>query len=89
MVEEEFTLVEVLGVSKDEPPRKEWLDYIPMVIRRFLRNHIGWPRLSLTERWGILCLIQEEFNKQLEKEMIRKEHEKPTVIYNHTPEYWN
>jgi len=90
MVDETFTMSQVLGVSRDEPPDKNWLDRIPRKPLTFLRLHFGWPKLSPYERWDTTCLIQEEFLKLIEEQIVaEKAKEEIAIPASYEPEYWN
>ena len=73
MIDEEFTIHEVLEVVSTKSPRKNLLDRVPVWILHYLRRVFGWPHLSPFERWEMLVIIQEEFHKQLENHLLSVE----------------
>jgi hypothetical protein len=73
MIDEEFTLYEVLDADDMPEPKRSLLDRIPLPIRCFLRRHFSWPPLTKHERWETLVLINEEFHKQLEVHLLATE----------------
>lgn len=88
MVEEEFTINEVLDADGTRPPRKNLLDFVPLWIRHAFRRFFGWPHLSPYERWEMLVIIKDEFHKQLENHLLSEEaleaagEAPPTGVWN-------
>ena len=70
MVDEEFTISEVLDADITDAPKKVLLDRVHLSIRHFFRKHFSWPKLAQFERWEMLVLINEEFHKQLETHLL-------------------